>query len=194
MLETRIDEISNSLQYAYRLMNELAIVLHKNEVHEMALTYYKKALLCIKRRFRNKYVAQPETAKIIINIATLYYLQQDYSDALKFYAHALEVLYRVPVHSLDTVVERGKVHMSLANLNRYLNSQVEARNQYYFALEQFEQCQERKDDYVESEGVFPALQSIKISQLMLEARHALKQLENTSSGVFSYTPYKPERQ
>lgn len=51
----------------------------------------------MKRKFKNKYVTEPETAKIVTNIATLYYLMRNYHESSKYYQHALEILYRVPI-------------------------------------------------------------------------------------------------
>jgi tetratricopeptide (TPR) repeat protein len=118
LVERRLDSISTSQEYAYRLMNELANSLHQHQEYDQALIYYKKALLCMKRRHKNKYIAQPETAKILINIATVHFVVRDLAESLKYYQHALEVLYRVEVDSEDNIAERGKVHMSLASLNR----------------------------------------------------------------------------
>ena len=116
-------------------MNELANSLHQHQEFERALVYYKKALLCMKRRHKNKYIAQPETAKILINIATVHFVTRNSHEALKYYQHAVEVLYRVEAASEDTIAERGKVHMSLASLNRQLGAEQEARRQYQQAIE-----------------------------------------------------------
>ena len=108
-------------------MNELAITLHQHGKHEGALTYYKKALLCMKRRHKNKYIMEPETAAIIINIATLYYITKDFKESAVYYQHALEVLYRGHNRDDESYLEIGKVHMSLANINRCLGNSIESR-------------------------------------------------------------------
>lgn len=56
LIESRLESISTSQEYAYRLMNELANSLHQHRHFELALVYYKKALLCMKRRHKNKYL------------------------------------------------------------------------------------------------------------------------------------------
>ena len=77
----------------------------------------------MKRKHKNKYVMQPESAKMIINIATLYYMQSNIPEAISYYNHALEVLYKVSSSDFDqgqeTLLQRGKVHMSLANLYKF---------------------------------------------------------------------------
>ena len=130
----------------------------------------------MKRRHKNKYIMEPETAKIIINIATLYFIMKDLKESAVYYQHALEVLYRGHQKDDESYAEVGKVHMSLANINRYLGNSIEARTQFRLALEQLDMCQDH-DLVVDEKGV-------KISQLMLEARYALKAMQG--SGAFSY--------
>ncbi len=69
LFEIRMESISNSDDYAYRMMNELGNILQKKDFLDQAIIYYKKALLCMKRRHKNRFSHQPETAKILINIA-----------------------------------------------------------------------------------------------------------------------------
>ena len=116
----------------------------------------------MKRRHKNKYLDHSETAKIIINMATVYFLMQNFAESLKYHHHAIEVLDRV-LRQLDgaseevaqvnssgkqhqeqlyqeAVAEKGKVHMSCANIHRLLGQRIEARDQYRRALDQFELC------------------------------------------------------
>ena len=168
-------------------MNELAIVLHKNNEVDTALKYYKKALLCMKRKHKNKYVIQPETAKIIINIATLYYMQSNIKEAIYYYKHALDVLYKVAIKDQEVYEQRGKVHMSLANLNKVQGNLQEAKLHYQACIEQFEPCDQKNEVRIESESEQMAVvEHVTISDLMLEARHEIKQIENNAlGGVFS---------
>ena len=145
------------------MMNELANLHRKHEKLDSSLQYYKKSLLCMKRCHKNKYLENYETAKIIINIATVCYLQMNLPDSLKYHYHALEVLQRVMTKQelaqdqilsangldtegqvnltgelQDTYAEKGKVHMSIANLFRLMGEEDQARAQYRAALDSFE--------------------------------------------------------
>jgi hypothetical protein len=55
------------------MLNEVANLLRKHSQLDLAQTYYKKALLCMKRVHKNQYLENWETAKILINVATVYY-------------------------------------------------------------------------------------------------------------------------
>lgn len=82
----------------------------------------------MKRRHKNKYLIQPETAKILINIATVHFITTNFPESAKYYNHALEVLYRVNDNpTKDTVAERGKVHMSLASIYKHLGNDPDAK-------------------------------------------------------------------
>ena len=91
LLEQRLEKISLSQEYAYRMMNELANLIRDHGHYEASLEYYKKALLCMKRRHKNKYVEHWETGKILINIATTHYNLSNLREVLKYYSHALDV-------------------------------------------------------------------------------------------------------
>ena len=95
LLESRLERLSNSHEYSYRMMNELANILHRHRRMDLALIYYKKALLCMKRRHKNKYLDHAETAKIIINMATVYFMLENLPESLKHHHHASDVLNRV---------------------------------------------------------------------------------------------------
>ena len=164
-------------------MNELANSLHQHQEFDLAQTYYKKALLCMKRRHKNKYLNQPETSKILINIATVHYLVRNFQEAVKYYQHALEVLYRCEdANPSEIIAERGKVHMSLANLHRHLGDEEEAKDHFQQAISQFEICKDH-ESHTENRGAFD---NIRISDFMLEARHSLNQSMPGLSGAFSY--------
>lgn len=189
LLESRLERLSNSHEYSYRMMNELANTLHRHKDMDLALNYYKKALLCMKRRHKNKYLDHSETAKIIINMATVYFIIENFAESLKYHHHAIEVLDRV-LRKMDgaaeqggqvdrgskerqeqlyqdALAEKGKVHMSCANIYRMLGQRIEARDQYRFALDQFEICKEEKhgemfENHVQGE-FRPLPQSVNIS-------------------------------
>ena len=71
MIESRL--ASCIVEYSYRMLNEVANLLRKHDQLDMAQSYYKKALLCMKRVHKNQYLENWETAKILINVATVYY-------------------------------------------------------------------------------------------------------------------------
>ena len=77
------------------MMNELANLIRDHGHDQASLEYYKKALLCMKRRHKNKYVEHWETGKILINIATTHYNLSNLREALRYYSHAIEVFDRV---------------------------------------------------------------------------------------------------
>lgn len=151
-LESRLESISNTDEYAYRMMNELANLLQKYELHDKSIIYYKKALLCMKRRHKNRFNQQPETAKILINIATVLFATSNIAESLKSYMHALEVLGKVtmtfqqfegdisPFKQLyvDTLIEKGKVHMTCANILNSIGNGPDAAVHYNRTIEHFD--------------------------------------------------------
>lgn len=56
-LEDRLETMAVYDDYAFGIMNEIANMLRKHENLDLATTYYKKALLCIKRRYKNEYLS-----------------------------------------------------------------------------------------------------------------------------------------
>ena len=84
----------------------------------------------MKRRHKNRFSHQPETAKILINIAQVLFVQSDMKESLKNFFHAADVFdnildnfYRFdgdisPFYSLylEALSEKGKVHMSCADI------------------------------------------------------------------------------
>merc|ERR1719329_178675 len=84
-------------------MNEIANMLRKHENLDLATAYYKKALLCIKRRYKSEYLSQMGTSKILINIATVQYLSKSHSEAIKYFNHALDVLQKIQNKNPDSM-------------------------------------------------------------------------------------------
>lgn len=76
-------------------MNELANTVRKHDNLNLAVIMYKKALLSLKTRFKNTYLLQRDTSRILINIASTEFIRLNYSDATKYYEHALGVLKQV---------------------------------------------------------------------------------------------------
>lgn len=178
VIEARVSNIAAEQEYAYRLTNELAIILQQNGQVEGALRFYKKALLCMKKRHRNKFQEQYETAKILINIACLLEEQCDLPEAIRYFQHSIDVLYRIKDYNGAVSpglinFERAKIHMSLAVINDKLGLEPQTATQYEQAITQFEKSKEYLSD--------PA-----IADYLLEARHNLKQLVENSKGFYSY--------
>ena len=86
-LEQSLDE-----QFTFKLFNELANTLRKHDNLQMAIQIYKKSLLSIKTRYKNEYLKMRDTSKILINIASTEFMQDNAAEALRYYEHALNVL------------------------------------------------------------------------------------------------------
>merc|ERR1711935_684444 len=61
-LEQRLELAAESSDYPYGIMNEIANILRKHESYELASQFYKKSLLCIKRRYKSEYMHQFSTS------------------------------------------------------------------------------------------------------------------------------------
>lgn len=157
-------------------MNEVAIIYHENEDLDTALKFYKKALLCMKKRYKNRFQEQKETSKILINIASLYESVSNFPDACKYYHHALDVLYksRDDENIALTCYERGKVHMSLAHIYFFNGSQPQTACQFELAITQLSKCKEF------------GLTDPELNELLLEARHGLRSSKSGVQGAYSY--------
>lgn len=122
ILEERLEQAAHQEDYAFGILNEVANVLRKHENLELATQFYKKALLCIKRHYKSEYLDQFCTSQILVNIATVQFLQQNLPEALKYNQHSLNVLHRTlststsQAEQLLIYAEQGKVHMSLAQI------------------------------------------------------------------------------
>lgn len=80
----------------------------------------------MKRRHKNLFNQQPETAKILINIASVLYTTNNIAESLKSFSHALEVLSKILLTFQrfdgdlsqfqqlynDALVEKGRVHLT----------------------------------------------------------------------------------
>ena len=69
-----MEQAAENTDYPYGIMNEIANILRKHELFDLASQFYKKALLCIKRRHKSDYLLQFSTAQILSNLATVQYL------------------------------------------------------------------------------------------------------------------------
>ena len=86
-LEQSMEDASTS-----QLMCELGNTLRKHNQLELAVQLYKKSLLSLKQRFKNTYLQQRDTSRIIINIASTEFMHNNMSEALRYYEHAIVVL------------------------------------------------------------------------------------------------------
>ena len=73
-------------------MNELANTVRKHDNLHLAVSLYKKALLSLKTRFKNSYLQQRDTSRILINIASTEFIRLNYAEACRYYEHAISVL------------------------------------------------------------------------------------------------------
>lgn len=68
LLEGRLEAITESEDRAYEQMNELGVAMRRLGRHDLASTYFKKALLCIKRRYKSSYKTMEYTQEIAANL------------------------------------------------------------------------------------------------------------------------------
>ena len=90
-MELRLEALSNKDAYSYKMMNELANVLVEKGLKDDGLQFYKKSLICLKRRHKNNFMALPETAKILFNMAKVYQIIGNYDEVQKLFYQAVEV-------------------------------------------------------------------------------------------------------
>ena len=55
-------------------------------------------------RFKNEYLRMRDTAKILINIASTEFMQDESEEALRYYEHALNVLRNCPEYPHDELI------------------------------------------------------------------------------------------
>lgn len=67
-------------------------MIRKHDNLNVAIQLYKKALLSIKQRFKNSYLSNRDTSKILINIASTEFMRDNLPEALRYYEHALNVV------------------------------------------------------------------------------------------------------
>ena len=73
------------------MMNELANTLLKHKMKDDALNFYRKSLICMKRRYKNQFGSRSETAKILVNMAQVLEDVCNYGEAITSYQQAMEV-------------------------------------------------------------------------------------------------------
>ena len=79
------------------------------------------------------------TAQILVNIATVQYLLENFPESIKFYRHTLDILDKIiSKNTADNVIEvfleRGKVLTSFGDLFRQLSEIDEAKQLYKKAI------------------------------------------------------------
>ena len=84
---------------------------------------YKKSLLSLKHRFKNNYLQQRETSKIIIDIASTEFIRNNLAEAMRYYEHAVLVLNQIKKSKdgeessdLTRWIDLAKVHVSLGQI------------------------------------------------------------------------------
>ena len=84
---------------------------------------YKKSLLSLKHRFKNNYLQQRETSKIIIDIASTEFIRNNLAEAMRYYGHAVLVLNQIKKSKdgeessdLTRWIDLAKVHVSLGQI------------------------------------------------------------------------------
>ena len=103
-LEQALDE-----QFTFKLFNELANTLRKHDNLRLAIQIYKKALLSIKTRYKNDYLKMRDTSKILINIASTEFMQDETGESLRYYEHALNVLKNTAEYPSITEKMKGEL-------------------------------------------------------------------------------------
>ena len=79
--------------------------MRKHDDMPMAVQLYKKALLSIKVRHKNDYLSMRDTAKILINVASTEFMQDENVESLRYYQHALNVLKNCPDYPTREIAE-----------------------------------------------------------------------------------------
>ena len=142
-LELRLENASHSSDQSFKAMNELGTILRKHNNLELAAQFYKKSLLCIKRRHKQEFLSQFETSKVLVNLASVYYLLKYVPEALKYFNHALEVLGKIqdsagsepPEFRANVCSELAKVHMSVGSLHKELREVDSAKSHFDLAID-----------------------------------------------------------
>jgi tetratricopeptide (TPR) repeat protein len=135
-----VTQVEHRLQVAledavsFKLMNELANILRKHDNLEISVSLYKKALLSLKQRFKNTYLQQRDTSRILINIASTEYMRNNHSEAQRYYEHALTVLRQQDASDSTRWTESAKVYVSLATIAKQQKDKITAQEMYSKAI------------------------------------------------------------
>lgn len=89
--------------FTFKLLNELGNTLRKHDDLPTAVQIYKKSLLSIKIRCKNDYLQMRDTAKILINIASTEFMQDENVESLRYYQHALNVIKNCPEYPVKEI-------------------------------------------------------------------------------------------
>lgn len=128
--ESKLEEKST-----FKLLNEQANILRKHDNPAAAVQLYKKSLLSIKTRFKNDYLSQRDTSRILINIASTELIRDNLVEAVRYYEHALHVIQNYeaqnPSQSQCTLMDAAKVHLSIAKINKQSGDFRNAQEHYF---------------------------------------------------------------
>lgn len=121
-LEIRLEQMMEH-QSTFQIMSELGNTLRKHNQLELAVQLYKKSLLSLKHRFKNNYLQQRETSKIIINIASTEFIRNNLAEAMRYYEHAVLVLNQTKTSKdsdemtdITRLMDLAKVYVSLGQI------------------------------------------------------------------------------
>lgn len=155
--EGRLEQCLEDL-YTFKLMNELGNCLRKHDDLPTAVQLYKKSLLSIKIRCKNDYLQMRDTAKILINIASTEFMQDENVESLRYYQHALNVLKNCPDYpareiadfrrhggrsepefllrpeQVTLAVDLAKVHVSIGHLQKQFGEMGKAHSHFIEAI------------------------------------------------------------
>ena len=112
VLELRLEGLAQKDAYGYKMMNELANTLLEHELAEEALSFYRKALICMKRRHKNQYDQKMETARILQNMAKVLETAGKVAEARTANMQALEVWARSGNGLACQEMAKIEVHMA----------------------------------------------------------------------------------
>jgi tetratricopeptide (TPR) repeat protein len=89
---TQLEEQLEKQQNDPERLQEIGNILRKHDQIMRAVQMYKKALLSLKQRHKLTYLERKDTAKVMISIASSEFMRQNWSEAVKYYEHALASL------------------------------------------------------------------------------------------------------
>jgi tetratricopeptide (TPR) repeat protein len=119
-LETALED-----PFTFKLFNELGNTIRKHDNIGVAIQLYKKSLLSIKSKCKNAYLWNRDTSKVLINIASSEFMQDNLQEALRYYEHALNVVRNCSelctpddIEYRTLLSDQAKIHVSIAQILR----------------------------------------------------------------------------
>eukprot|EP00347_Sterkiella_histriomuscorum_P023783 403333405 len=137
-------------ELSYKLLNETANILRKHN-----------NTICLKNKYKNTYLDQFDTSKILINIASCEYMRQNYQEALKYYEHALQVVMNQKGLIKDSK-ESAKLQMQIGRIQSEIGNFQMAQKMFQQAIQGLERTSTKND--------------CENHSMLVEANYALRQL------------------